>query len=405
MPTDQKPAVVCLARPAWDGSYVRSTVRMMRALSGAYRVLYVDYAYTLGGGAEEAGSPPAPGHPHSAREQRGRLPRLQRVEGDGEMWVLTPSPVVSVCRMDAGPTRQAVIAINGEVMGDTIRDVMAHLGMEAPVVVTAFAPELGLPLVDRLGERARIYYGYDEDATAPYVTGYDPGLEAEYLGYADAVVVPSAALYASRSWLHPNVHLIPSGFDFARFHRVAGLRNPLTQPCVGFVGALDGRLDYGLLRAVIERRPDLAFRFVGRVASAEGEALGSFPNVVLVEPRGSEEVPLHLGMMDVATVPFRSTALTRNAQPKRIHAYLAAGRPVVATPFAPLGDAAAFVRTATDADGFCRALDEALADTDPAARAARTAYARRYTWAERAVEFGDVIASVLANAPMAPQLA
>ena len=384
----QKPAVVCLARPAWDGSYVRSTVRMMRALSAEYRVLYVDYTRVFPGAAEA-----------------GRLPRLHRVEDEGEMWVLTPPPGVAVGRMEAGPTRRALLDVNAASTGDVIRDVMEHLGMEGPVVVTAFAPELGLPLVDALGERARVYYGYDEGATAPHVTGYDPGLESEYLGYADAVVVPSAALYASRSWLHPNVHLIPSGFDFHRFHDVAALHNPFSQPSVGFIGTLDGRLDYGLLRAVIERRADLSFRFAGRIASAEAEALGAFPNVVLVEPHGPEEAPLHLGMMDVATVPFRTAAITRNAQPKQLLAYLAAGRPVVATPFAPFGDASAFVRTAADPDGFCRALDAALADTGPAARSARAACARRYTWAERALEFGDVIASVLANAPMSPQLA
>ena len=49
MPDSPKPALVCLAQPAWDGDYVKSTVRLIEALAAHYRVLYVDYAHGAAG--------------------------------------------------------------------------------------------------------------------------------------------------------------------------------------------------------------------------------------------------------------------------------------------------------------------------------------------------------------------
>ena len=63
----EKPALVCLAQPAWDGDYVKSTIRLMQALAARYRVLYVDYAYTL---------------VHKAPERADHGPRLEPVDAE-----------------------------------------------------------------------------------------------------------------------------------------------------------------------------------------------------------------------------------------------------------------------------------------------------------------------------------
>ena len=38
--------IICIAFPAWEGNYLKSTVQLMKELALSQRVLYVDYAYT-----------------------------------------------------------------------------------------------------------------------------------------------------------------------------------------------------------------------------------------------------------------------------------------------------------------------------------------------------------------------
>lgn len=388
-----RPPIVCLAQPAWDGDYVKSTVRLMEALAAHHRVLYVDYAYTLTDAARAAsGSGPAP-----LRRMLGREPRLREVAGPaGSLHVLTPPPVLPTRWMPEGPAFRAALRINGEVVGAAVRHAVRQLAMEAPVVVTAFAPQLGLPLAGRLGERARIYYGYDEIAAAPWVQKHGAALEAEYLAMADAAVVTSEGLRQSRRQFHRNVHLVPNGVDFDLFHQAAAEWPEGSRPCVGFIGSLDERVDTDLLRTLIARRTDLDFLFVGRATDEAADALAPFPNVTLAGPHPPERLPGFLARMDVGIIPFRATPFTRSIYPLKLNEYLAAGRPVVTTPFAPLGDAEPLVHTASDADVFSRALDHALAATGPAAKARRIDFARGNTWTARAAAFSNVVSSVAA---------
>lgn len=383
-----KPALVCLAQPAWDGDYVKSTVQLMQALAAHYRVLYVDYAFTLADAARSAaGLSSAP-----LGRMLGRQ-RLRREDGPhGPVWVLTPPPVVPTQWMEEGRAFRAALEMNGQIVGASIRSAMRKLGMERPTVVTAFAPQIGLPLAGALGERARVYYGYDEIAAAPWVGKHGARLEAEYLAHADAVVVTSECLRNSRQRRHANVHLVPNGVDFDLFNQASG-ETENARPCVGFIGSLDSRVDFDLLHGVISRRTDLDFLFVGRATAPEAEALEAYPNVTLAGSHAPEALPGFLARMDVGTIPFKVSRFTRSIYPLKLNEYLAAGRPVVTTPFAPLGAAEALVYTASDTEVFSRAIDAALHDHTKGARTARIAFARENTWEARAEAFASVIES------------
>jgi len=391
MSSTEKPALVCLAQPAWDGDYVKSTVRLMEALAAHYRVLYVDYAYTIADAARAAlGKSEAP-----LARMVGRDGRLRTVDGPaGPVHVLTLPPVVPTQWLDDGPAFETAMALNGRIVRRTVGAALRTLGMTEPVVVTAFAPQIGLPVVGAFGERARIYYGYDEIGAAPWVSKHGPRLEAAYLRRADAAVVTSEGLRESRSRLHRNVHLVPNGVDFDLFHRAADAWPRKARRRVGFIGSLDERVDYDLLGQLIRQRPDLDFLFVGRVLSPEADALAAHLNVTLAGAHSPKALPAFLARMDVGMIPFVRTALTRGIYPMKLNEYLAAGRPVVTTPFAPLGDAERFVYPASDAEVFSRAIDLALRDQGPQSRARRIAFARQNTWAARAEAFAEVVESV-----------
>ena len=102
-------------------------------------------------------------------------------------------------------------------------------------------------------------------------------------------------------------------------------------------------------------------------------------------------MPRVLAGFDVGLIPFRLNALTAGVNPNKLYEYLAAGVPVVSTPFSP--DVAAdvdAVALAPDAAGFVAACERYLSRSDDArahmqARASETAAA--HDWSRIAGEF------------------
>jgi glycosyltransferase involved in cell wall biosynthesis len=63
--------------------------------------------------------------------------------------------------------------------------------------------------------------------------------------------------------------------------------------------------------------------------------LAALPNVRVEPAVAHDEVPRVLSGFDVGLIPFRLTALTAAVNPNKLYEYLAAGLPVVSTPFSP----------------------------------------------------------------------
>ncbi|MEL6770437.1 MAG: glycosyltransferase [Bacteroidota bacterium] len=397
--------LVCVALPTWDGDYMKSTVHLVRALAARHlapgrQALYVDYPFTVKDVVQTLrGRQRAPLRRMAGPLMPGGEDRLRRVEiGDGRaVHVLTPPVTVPVNGLAPGIAYDALLGLNGRVVGAAIRRAIQRLGMSAPVVVNAFNPFLGVPLAGRLGERLLAYYCYDEISAAAWNRRHGTRLEARFLTQADVVVVSSEALLASKRGHHDRVRLVKNGVDFDLFHEAydADPTARVGRPCVGYLGSLDDRLDYGLLHAVIEASPDWRFLFVGRLVDERAHGLSRHANVDLVGAQQPAALPGFLRQMDVGTIPFARTDFTANIYPLKINEYLAAGRPVVMTPFADLREFAGLATVAETAEAFRTGLGEALAPAAPEVVAARIEAARGNAWPGRAAAFASVLQQAL----------
>ncbi|MEM8556704.1 MAG: glycosyltransferase [Bacteroidota bacterium] len=393
--------LVCVALPTWDGDYMKSTVHLVRALAARHLApgrqgLYVDYAYTVKDAVQTLrGRQRAP-----LRRMLGRDDRLRRVaiSDDGRaVHVLTPPMTFPTNGLPAGPVYDAALALNGRVVGRAIRRAMARLGMTRPLVLNAFHPFLGVPLAGQLDEVALAYYCYDEISAAAWNARHGARLEAQFLTQADVVIVSSEALLTSKRDHHDRVHLVKNGVDFDLFHGAYGGGSSARpeRPCVGYLGSLDDRLDYALLHAVIKAAPDWRFLFVGRVVDEQARTLEAYPNVTFAGAQQPGALPGFLRQMDVGTIPFARTPFTANIYPLKINEYLAAGRPVVMTPFADLREFEGLATVAGTAEAFRAALADALAPAPPEAVAARIEAARGNAWPGRAAAFAAVLQHAL----------
>jgi len=214
--------------------------------------------------------------------------------------------------------------------------------------------------------------------------------EAAMFRSADLIFAGGPSLYEARRDRHPSVHCFPSGVEAAHFALAAeGLTPPdtlarLPHPVLGFYGVLDERIDFDLIAAVADARPEWSLALVGPLAKIEATELPRRSNIAYFGQQRYVDLPSFLAGFDVAMLPFAINEATRSISPTKTLEYLAAEKHVVSTPIADVislyGNV---VRVASDAPAFVAAVEAALAET-PAERRQRIidgqGHLRAYDW-------------------------
>lgn len=98
--------------------------------------------------------------------------------------------------------------------------------------------------------------------------------------------------------------------------------------------------------------------------------------------RRTPEIPAYVAHCDVCLMPYRRMAYTDYIYPMKLHEYLAAGRPVLATPIPSLEDFTAVIRLEATAEGWRAGLADALSSPANTAevQARRRAVAADFDW-------------------------
>jgi UDP-galactopyranose mutase len=162
--------------------------------------------------------------------------------------------------------------------------------------------------------------------------------EAELLRRADVVFTGGRSLYEAKRNVHANVHAFPSAVEREHFARALEAQpdppdqRSIAAPRLGFYGVIDERLDLELVRELADACPHWQIVLVGPVVKIPVEALPQRPNIHYLGAKPYDELPRYLAGWDVAIMPFALNEATRFISPTKTLEFLAAGRPVVATP-------------------------------------------------------------------------
>jgi len=142
----------------------------------------------------------------------------------------------------------------------------------------------------------------------------------------------------------------------------------IPRPIIGFHGAFGKHtVDVQLIEQIVGLMPRTSFVFVGP-ETRECQALHSKPNVWMLGQKEYERIPEYVRCFDVAITPWKRNRWIEACNPIRLKEYLAAGKPVVSTPYPELQKYADVVYQATTARQYAERIIEALAD-DNAERA------------------------------------
>jgi glycosyltransferase involved in cell wall biosynthesis len=189
----------------------------------------------------------------------------------------------------------------------------------------------------RLDPLLVVYDCMDEPSAFKFAPTGAKQREAELLKLADVVFTSGQDLYEAKRRLHHNVHPFPDGVDLEHFRQARlGIVEPVDQarigrPRLGFSGMIDERLDWELLTAIAEARPDWQIVMIGPVVEIDPAELPRRQNIHYLGDRSYKDLPAYFSGWDVAVAPFARNESTRLIAPPGASEYLAAGVPTVST--------------------------------------------------------------------------
>jgi glycosyltransferase involved in cell wall biosynthesis len=383
-------SIICVGQTTWEGDFQKAVVQLMCEFSVRHRILFVDYQHTykdlLMGVVGQRGVPV-----RAMIKLDNRLLKKPGKNGS-EVYVWHPPTMLPVNWLSPKNHDQLVIWNVNRLVKD-LRVVMQQLGMKKPLIINGMNPVFGLPMLHKLNEAGTVYYCFDEITIARWMNRHGGRYEEEYLRRVDAVVTTSETLRRTKSTLQPNAFCVKNGVNFELFNQARQLAQtkPPTQPVVGYLGTADDRVNVALVEHCIRTMPDVTFQFIGEIKEPALAELGSrYANLVFTPPHQPAHLPPLLANFSAAMIPFVCNPHTYTIYPLKINEYLAAGLPVVSTPFSILDDFDGVIELADTPDAFAQALRRAIADQSQARIVERVEMARANSWEHRAEEFEAV---------------
>ena len=282
-----------------------------------------------------------------------------------------------------------------------------------------FYTPMALPLLGDLTPRAVVYDCMDELSAFKNAPRQMRQRESALLKTADLVLTGGPRLYEAKRNANANVLCLPSAVDANHYantrataddpamERAAALQGQIAVPRLGFFGVIDERLDLELVANVADADPTWQVVMVGPVVKIDPAALPRRPNLHWLGQQPYSLLPQLVAGWDVCLMPFALNESTQFISPTKTLEYMAAGKPVVATPIHDVkvmfGDIVAIADGAPAFIAACRAaLAESAAEANARA-AAMQACVWRFSWDETAATVQRALADLATpDAPAYP---
>ncbi|HCQ30578.1 MAG TPA: hypothetical protein DIU39_09845 [Flavobacteriales bacterium] len=393
--------IAVIGFPTWEGDYLKTIVQIMTQFTHQNNVLYVDYEFTYKDVVEQ----------FLGKKKNVPVKRMFRIsnplrklktENQGIVNVLTPPPVLPVNWISNPKKYDKLIKYNAQKVERSIRKALHQLKMiDELIVINAFNPFFGNYLARKFNEKLLLYYCYDEISAAAWAKNHGKRLEENFIPKTDGVITTSKGLYEDKKKLHPNTFLVKNGVDFEAFNK--GLQKNKSyidkksfKKTVGYIGAIDFRMDTELMQYAIESLPEYLFVFIGKVTKPEiQEQFSGYENVQFLGPKSLNELPYYTADFDAGIIPFERNEFTKKIYPLKINEYFALGKPVIMTNFSDMSDFKDSASIINSKEEFAQAVKQEIENDSIEKQQQRIAIAKQNSWKNRAEELSSIIEKML----------
>ena len=385
--------IVILSLIRHDAPISSTTLALAKVFSREHRVFYIDHPRTMKDVLAEEG---LRGFlRHMADKRQGKLESLEVKVGTHQFTALRPWMTWPVNFFPPGLLYARFSSWNDRRMNKFMRCLIDRYTLKDYLFINAMDPFFLKKFPERIRPAHHVYYSLDNISEVSYTARHGSRLEAEQVGQVEVALATSTELRNKLLQWREEVHLLPNAVDFEHFHKATAEEQEVAEDIrdldgtlIGYVGSLEYRVDADIMEAVLQAHPDKKLVAIGPVLKEHlpFERLEKYENFVFLGPRKFEELPAYLKAFSCGIIPFRKTGVTRSIYPLKGNEYLAAGLPVVATPFSP--DIMAFggdIELAEGGEAFAGAIEKALDRKKNEDPKKRFDVAKENTW-ERRVE-------------------
>ena len=214
---------------------------------------------------------------------------------------------------------------------------MIRRSARRPLVLWLYHPK-DLRILDLVAPNLVVYDCMDEFRAFLHSEPETKEFERRVLARADIVFAGGYSLLEAKKQHNPNIHLFPCGVEFEHFARASDPKTEtademlkIPRPIIGYVGAVDERLDYDLLAACAAQNPQWSFVLIGPLLKVNPQQLFAMSNVFYLGAKPYADLAGFMKAFDVAMMPFAITELTMKINPTKTLEYLSAALPVVSS--------------------------------------------------------------------------
>ncbi len=292
-----------------------------------------------------------------------------------------------------------------------VHRALRQLGWARRPILYIWHPDF-LEMVGRFNESCLLYHKFDR---YPIVGEPSPDLlrrERELIDRADVCMTVSHEIIAMDP-MFSGFEFMPNAAEFEAFQaafEARGRNEPadlasIPHPRVGYVGAINRKIDFDLMQTMAERMPDASFVLVGPEVNYTPEdaarvaKLKQRDNVHFLGLKGFDELPRYVANLDAGIIinTKERAEWVKYCYPLKLHEYLAAGLPVVSTDIPAVREFSDVVRIATGADQWIAAIRACLAESGPEVLTRRIEIARQNSWASRVERISELVERSMGN--------
>jgi teichuronic acid biosynthesis glycosyltransferase TuaH len=386
--------IICISNTTWFGEYTKSTVQIMSRLARYNRILFIEYPFTykdiFNTFLNKQNAP--------VKRMLGVNHYLQKVETDqkNEIFHLVPPAMLPVDFIKNDSIFKYFFKYNIKKYSRRINKVIRELNFNNTIVITAYNPVFGLPLISKLREKLNVYYCYDGIGTRRHGKRIF-SIDESFSRKTDAIITTSDFLRSEKLKFNSNTFVVKNGVDFKNFSNYSKkIVHDRRVKIVGYIGSLDHRFDIDLMDKTINKLHNFEFHFTGNLRNFKiMDVLSKYKNVRFFDSIQPNNVPKLLQSYDIGIIPYLVNDINKNIYPLKINEYMAVGVPIVMTPFADLNDFNNYVSVANNAEDFTIAIvNETMSDSSQKIHQ-RIEFARLNSWDNKTEEFGEILKNLI----------
>ncbi len=234
------------------------------------------------------------------------------------------------------------MAVDQYVLRRFSHSLLQHLGRNSADVLYLFHPGF-LDYVDTVPHDCLVYHAYDDLSKQGGYTGCIETKEKQLLAKADEVFASSRAIQQRLKDLsgREDVAFVPNGVDFGYFSD-STVSEPqdlssIPRPRIGYVGAINRKVDLELVRYLAENLTGCSFVMVGPVGQLDSADMAVFKqlnkceNVYFLGAKAPDQISAYMHHCDINTMIYKSDQglWASSGYPLKLHEYLAVGKPVI----------------------------------------------------------------------------